>query len=233
MFSINELSKTTKRSFSIVERLLDEKKFLGKDGRPHYPKGRKAVDLLRENLSIVFAEGDEIEYIAEFSFRGPTLEASGSTLLCCIHMEDMFESGEFETEQKNLAYFAVSLSGEQFSILEIPEAMVRGMTLTEEETPKIKETEPEKLLLKEAEKLESEEETAGKETEEKEEKESATSVDDDRQETRDTPKASIAEQPTFESEEPEPEEEDDEFIRGLGLKKDSDFEMELPELPVL
>ena len=26
MFSINELSKTTKRSFSIVERLLDEKK---------------------------------------------------------------------------------------------------------------------------------------------------------------------------------------------------------------
>ena len=121
---MSNFTKPMKRSLDILSRLFDKDKWMGKDGKPHYPKGRKGIDTLKENISIVFSEGDELEYIAEYSFKGPTNDASGSSLLCRLLVEDTEEAAK-------PVYIVFSLSGEMFNILEIPAEVAESITLTE------------------------------------------------------------------------------------------------------
>lgn len=202
---MSNFTKPMKRSLDILSRLFDKDKWMGKDGKSHYPKGRKGVDTLKENISIVFSEGDELEYIAEFSFKGPTNDASGSSLLCRLLVEDTEEAAQ-------PVYIAFSLSGEMFNILEIPAEVAESITLTE-----------------------AAQEPTGRQEEgvtKEDAKKDTISADDERQENRDHPRfmnppASSRE----EKEEEEEEVEEDDFIKTLGMARP--FEEELPELPII
>ncbi len=207
---MSNFTKPMKRSFDILTRLFDKDKWIGKDGRPHYPKGRKGVDTLKENISIVFSEGDELEYIAEFSFKGPTNDASGSSLLCRLSVDDGVDG------ISQPVYIIFSLSGEMFNILEIPAEVATSITLTEVAQEPTDRQEEEKEITKE------------------DAKKDAISADDERQENLDHPKAThnaFMNSPSSSQEEKEEEVEEDDFIRSLGMVPP--FEEELPELPII
>ena len=190
---MSNFTKPMKRSLDILTRLFDKDKWMGKDGKPHYPKGRKGIDTLKENISIVFAEGDELEYIAEFSFKGPTNDASGSSLLCRLSVEDMEETAQ-------PVYIVFSLSGEMFNILEIPAEVATSITLTEVEQEPAEHQAEEKEIIKE------------------DVKKNSISTDDDRQENLDYPKSNAFMNPPSSSQEEKVEEvEEDDFIRSLGM----------------
>lgn len=190
---MSNFTKPMKRSLDILTRLFDKDKWMGKDGKPHYPKGRKGIDTLKENISIVFAEGDELEYIAEFSFKGPTNDASGSSLLCRLSVEDMEEIAQ-------PVYIVFSLSGEMFNILEIPAEVATSITLTEVEQEPAEHQAEEKEITKE------------------DVKKNSISTDDDRQENLDHPKSNaFMNPPSSSQEEKEEEVEEDDFIRSLGM----------------
>lgn len=204
---MSNFTKPMKRSLDILTRLFDKDKWMGKDGKPHYPKGRKGIDTLKENISIVFAEGDELEYIAEFSFKGPTNDASGSSLLCRLSVEDMEETAQ-------PVYIVFSLSGEMFNILEIPAEVATSITLTEVEQEPAEHQAEEKEITKE------------------DVKKNSISTDDDRQENLDYPKSNaFMNPPSSSQEEKEAEVEEDDFIRSLGMTPP--FEEELPDLPII
>ena len=204
---MSNFTKAMKRSLDILTRLFDKDKWMGKDGKPHYPKGRKGIDTLKENISIVFAEGDELEYIAEFSFKGPTNDASGSSLLCRLSVEDMEEIAQ-------PVYIVFSLSGEMFNILEIPAEVATSITLTEVEQEPAEHQAEEKEITKE------------------DVKKNSISTDDDRQENLDHPKSNaFMNPPSSSQEEKEEEVEEDDFIRSLGMTPP--FEEELPDLPII
>lgn len=204
---MSNFTKPMKRSLDILTRLFDKDKWMGKDGKPHYPKGRKGIDTLKENISIVFAEGDELEYIAEFSFKGPTNDASGSSLLCRLSVEDMEEIAQ-------PVYIVFSLSGEMFNILEIPAEVATSITLTEVEQEPAEHQAEEKEITKE------------------DVKKNSISTDDDRQENLDYPKSNaFMNPPSSSQEEKEEEVEEDDFIRSLGMTPP--FEEELPDLPII
>lgn len=204
---MSNFTKPMKRSLDILTRLFDKDKWMGKDGKPHYPKGRKGIDTLKENISIVFAEGDELEYIAEFSFKGPTNDASGSSLLCRLSVEDMEETAQ-------PVYIVFSLSGEMFNILEIPAEVATSITLTEVEQEPAEHQAEEKEIIKE------------------DVKKNSISTDDDRQENLDYPKSNaFMNPPSSSQEEKEEEVEEDDFIRSLGMTPP--FEEELPDLPII
>ena len=204
---MSNFTKPMKRSLDILTRLFDKDKWMGKDGKPHYPKGRKGIDTLKENISIVFAEGDELEYIAEFSFKGPTNDASGSSLLCRLSVEDMEEIAQ-------PVYIVFSLSGEMFNILEIPAEVATSITLTEVEQEPAEHQAEEKEITKE------------------DVKKNSISTDDDRQENLDYPKSNaFMNPPSSSQEEKEAEVEEDDFIRSLGMTPP--FEEELPDLPII
>ncbi len=204
---MSNFTKPMKRSLDILTRLFDKDKWMGKDGKPHYPKGRKGIDTLKENISIVFAEGDELEYIAEFSFKGPTNDASGSSLLCRLSVEDMEEIAQ-------PVYIVFSLSGEMFNILEIPAEVATSITLTEVEQEPAEHQAEEKEITKE------------------DVKKNSISTDDDRQENLDHPKSNaFMNPPSSSQEEKEEEVEEDDFIRSLGMTPP--FEEELPDLPII
>ena len=205
---MSNFTKPMKRSLDILTRLFDKDKWMGKDGKPHYPKGRKGIDTLKENISIVFAEGDELEYIAEFSFKGPTNDASGSSLLCRLSVEDMEETAQ-------PIYIVFSLSGEMFNILEIPAEVATSITLTEVEQ------EPAEHQTEEI-------------TKEEVKKNSISTTEDDRQENLDYPKTksdTFMNPPSSSQEEKEEEVEEDDFIRSLWMTPP--FEEELPDLPII
>ena len=190
---MSNFTKPMKRSLDILTRLFDKDKWMGKDGKPHYPKGRKGIDTLKENISIVFAEGDELEYIAEFSFKGPTNDASGSSLLCRLSVEDREEIAQ-------PVYIVFSLSGEMFNILEIPAEVATSITLTEVEQEPAEHQAEEKEITKE------------------DVKKNSISTDDDRQENLDYPKSNaFMNPPSSSQEEKEEEVEEDDFIRSLGM----------------
>ena len=204
---MSNFTKPMKRSLDILTRLFDKDKWMGKDDKPHYPKGRKGIDTLKENISIVFAEGDELEYIAEFSFKGPTNDASGSSLLCRLSVEDMEEIAQ-------PVYIVFSLSGEMFNILEIPAEVATSITLTEVEQEPAEHQAEEKEITKE------------------DVKKNSISTDDDRQENLDHPKSNaFMNPPSSSQEEKEEEVEEDDFIRSLGMTPP--FEEELPDLPII
>lgn len=204
---MSNFTKPMKRSLDILTRLFDKDKWMGKDGKPHYPKGRKGIDTLKENISIVFAEGDELEYIAEFSFKGPTNDASGSSLLCRLSVEDMEEIAQ-------PVYIVFSLSGEMFNILEIPAEVATSITLTEVEQEPAEHQAEEKEITKE------------------DVKKNSISTDDDRQENLDYPKSNaFMNPPSSSQEEKEEKVEEDDFIRSLGMTPP--FEEELPDLPII
>lgn len=204
---MSNFTKPMKRSLDILTRLFDKDKWMGKDGKPHYPKGRKGIDTLKENISIVFAEGDELEYIAEFSFKGPTNDASGSSLLCRLSVEDMEEIAQ-------PVYIVFSLSGEMFNILEIPAEVATSITLTEVEQEPAEHQAEEKEITKE------------------DVKKNSISTDDDRQENLDHPKSNaFMNPPSSSQEEKEEKVEEDDFIRSLGMTPP--FEEELPDLPII
>ncbi len=204
---MSNFTKPMKRSLDILSRLFDKDKWMGKDGKPHYPKGRKGIDTLKENISIVFSEGDELEYIAEYSFKGPTNDASGSSLLCRLSVEDMEEIAR-------PVYIVFSLSGEMFNILEIPAEVATSITLTEVEQEPAEHQAEEKEITKE------------------DVKKNSISTDDDRQENLDYPKSNaFMNPPSSSQEEKEEEVEEDDFIRSLGMTPP--FEEELPDLPII
>ncbi len=122
---------STKRSFTILTRLI-EAKLNGKTDVPSNLRGKKGLELLKENLAIVFSE-NELTYEGEFFIKGT---ADGVSVLCKIDMED----------EENEKRYVFSLL-DHFSILHIPN---EGFGVKQERTQK------ETLTFKPEEKKESE-----------------------------------------------------------------------------